>query len=198
MAAAKQGSSSPRRIEEFRFFAKSCGGPIPPDRAGPRRPGSGRLPALRPGYFSRGWPGEAIESLCSFAVRRLRSASLLTADKRLRNWTIFSLRERRRRISGRRLGADMKAPVLCWRISAPQPTSAPSRSHHPFETDSAKTVNDPRRSRTRAGVIEPGGKTTSLIARGLNPCPAALRLGNVIPMVSWGRGAVRLGSAKRA
>jgi hypothetical protein len=59
-------------------------------------------------YFTKGWPGDKMASLCSLAVMRARSASVLAEAKRLRNWTIFSFRVRRRRISGRRLGADME------------------------------------------------------------------------------------------
>src|ERR1700727_1763569 len=58
-------------------------------------------------YFTRGWPGEPMASLCSLAVTRVRSASVLAADSRLRSCTILSFLVRRRRISGRRLGADM-------------------------------------------------------------------------------------------
>src|SRR5580658_1939253 len=69
-----------------------------------------RRGALRLGYLISGWPGDRMASLCSLAVMRVLSASVFAAARRLRNWTIFSLRVRRRRISGRRLGADMNPP----------------------------------------------------------------------------------------
>src|SRR5579864_6899387 len=65
-------------------------------------------------YFTNGCPGDSIASLCNLAMMRARSTSVLAAARRLRNWTIFSLRVRRRRISGRRLGADMR--VGSWKI----------------------------------------------------------------------------------
>ena len=59
-------------------------------------------------YFSNGLPGETNPRRWIFAVSRLRSASEVAAARRFRKFLTFSLRVRRRRISGRRLGADMK------------------------------------------------------------------------------------------
>ena len=58
-------------------------------------------------YFNSGSPGDPIDIRWSFAVMRVLSASDCAADRRLRSFAIFSLRVRRRRISGRRLGADI-------------------------------------------------------------------------------------------
>jgi hypothetical protein len=57
-----------------------------------------------------GSPGEVMASRCSLAVTWFRSLSVLAAARRLRRLAILCLRVRRRRISGRRLGADMCAP----------------------------------------------------------------------------------------
>jgi len=58
-------------------------------------------------FFSRGFPGETKPKRRNFSSIRLRSFSADTAAWRLRSLRAFSLRVRRRRISGRRLGADM-------------------------------------------------------------------------------------------
>lgn len=58
--------------------------------------------------FTSGWPGELRASLANFAISGERSDSFFAAAIRLRSLVIFSLRTRRRRISGLRLGADMK------------------------------------------------------------------------------------------
>lgn len=60
--------------------------------------------------FTSGWPGDVRASLANFAESRERSDSELAAAIRLRSLVIFSLRTRRRRISGLRLGADIDAP----------------------------------------------------------------------------------------
>jgi hypothetical protein len=57
--------------------------------------------------LTRGCPGDVNARRCNFPVTRVFSASLVAWAKRLRNLRIFSLRVRRRRISGRRLGADI-------------------------------------------------------------------------------------------
>jgi hypothetical protein len=57
--------------------------------------------------LTKGWPGDIRASLANFACSRERSDSDVAAATRLRNLVIFSLRTRRRRISGLRLGADM-------------------------------------------------------------------------------------------
>jgi hypothetical protein len=57
--------------------------------------------------LTNGWPGDMRASLANFASRRERSDSDVAAAIRLRSLVIFSLRTRRRRISGLRLGADM-------------------------------------------------------------------------------------------
>jgi len=40
-------------------------------------------------YFSRGWPGEAMASLCNLAVTRVRSASVCAEARRLRRVVIL-------------------------------------------------------------------------------------------------------------
>jgi hypothetical protein len=62
--------------------------------------------------FSSGVPGEFKPSRLILVVIRFRSVSDEAAVNRFRSFTIFSLRVRRRRISGRRLGADMRARLL--------------------------------------------------------------------------------------
>src|SRR5277367_5017202 len=63
--------------------------------------------------FNKGVPGETSPWRSSFARKRVRSVSEEAAARLLRSLRIFSLRVRRRRISGRRLGADMNyAPDL--------------------------------------------------------------------------------------
>src|SRR6185437_5863085 len=57
--------------------------------------------------FTNGWPGDVRASLANFASSGDRSDSPFAAAIRLRSLVIFSLRTRRRRISGLRLGADM-------------------------------------------------------------------------------------------
>jgi hypothetical protein len=59
-----------------------------------------------------GMPGEVKPTRCSFAVRRSLSAETEAAARRLRSFKIFSARVRRRRISGRRLGADIKVSLV--------------------------------------------------------------------------------------
>jgi hypothetical protein len=78
-------------------------------------PGS---PPLTENYFTKGWPGDPTASLWSLSVMRVRSASVFAAAKRLRSWTIFSLRVRRRRISGRRLGADIRCSCGEFEVAA--------------------------------------------------------------------------------
>jgi len=56
----------------------------------------------------RGMPGETNPTRCNLAVRRSLSAEVDAAARRLRNLATFSARVRRRRISGRRLGADIE------------------------------------------------------------------------------------------
>src|SRR5512132_1436943 len=73
--------------------------------------------------FTSGLPGELNSRRCSLAVRRARSASAVAFSRRLRSCTTLSLRVRRRRISGRRLGADMNQGSLSellkvWQIGA--------------------------------------------------------------------------------
>src|SRR5271155_3346057 len=60
-----------------------------------------------------GLPGETNSTRCSLAVRRSLSAETEAAARRLRSLAIFSARVRRRRISGRRLGADIKFSLVC-------------------------------------------------------------------------------------
>src|SRR6202158_695856 len=55
-----------------------------------------------------GFPGETKATRCSLAVRRSLSVEADAAARRLRSFAIFSARVRRRRIFGRRLGADME------------------------------------------------------------------------------------------
>jgi hypothetical protein len=63
--------------------------------------------------LTKGLPGELNSSRCNFAVSFVRSASAVAFSRRFLSCTIFSLRVRRRRISGRRLGADIdKTPLL--------------------------------------------------------------------------------------
>src|SRR6266404_7942101 len=58
--------------------------------------------------LTSGFPGETKPTRCSLAVRRSLSFEAEAAARRLRSFAIFSARVRRRRISGRRLGADIK------------------------------------------------------------------------------------------
>src|ERR1700675_3531430 len=58
--------------------------------------------------LTSGFPGETKPTRCSLAVRRSLSLEAEAAARRLRSFAIFSARVRRRRISGRRLGADME------------------------------------------------------------------------------------------
>jgi len=85
-------------------------------------------------YFTRAMPGETRPRRCSLAVMRVRSASVEAAASRLRNWLTFSLRVRRRRISGRRLGADTKeAPVpatVLWGQSGGQQKAPTARANY--------------------------------------------------------------------
>src|SRR5271157_2276033 len=57
--------------------------------------------------LTSGFPGETKPTRCSLAVRRSLSFDAEAAARRLRSFVIFSARVRRRRISGRRLGADI-------------------------------------------------------------------------------------------
>lgn len=54
------------------------------------------------------WPGDPILRRCNFSVMRFLSASEVDMASFLRSFVIFSLRVRRRRISGRRDGADIR------------------------------------------------------------------------------------------
>src|SRR5258708_28224693 len=62
--------------------------------------------------LTNGLPGETKPTRCSLAVRRSLSLEAEAAARRLRNFAIFSARVRRRRISGRRLGADIKFSLV--------------------------------------------------------------------------------------
>lgn len=85
---------------------------------------SPRNPELLQSCFNSGVPGELKPRRLILPVMRFRSVSEEAAAKRFRNFRIFSLRARRRRISGRRLGADismtpdLKLKVagnsICW------------------------------------------------------------------------------------
>ena len=57
--------------------------------------------------FVSGWPGDLRPSKLNFVFSFERSDSDEAEAIRLRSFKIFSLRARRRRISGRRLGADI-------------------------------------------------------------------------------------------
>ena len=59
-----------------------------------------------------GFPGETKPTRCSLAVRRSLSMEADAAARRLRSFATFSARVRRRRISGRRLGADIRSPLV--------------------------------------------------------------------------------------
>jgi hypothetical protein len=59
-----------------------------------------------------GFPGETKPTRCSLAVRRSLSMEADAAARRLRSFATFSARVRRRRISGRRLGADISSPLV--------------------------------------------------------------------------------------
>src|SRR6185295_10572998 len=74
----------------------------------PARPTPRRTQA----FLSKGCPGELNSRRCSLAAMRVRSASEEAAACRFLSLATFSLRVRRRRISGRRLGADISAPHL--------------------------------------------------------------------------------------
>ena len=66
---------------------------------------------------TRGFPGETRDSRCNLSVIRFLSASAVAAARRLRSLLIFSLRARRRRISGERLCPDMnKSSWLVWNV----------------------------------------------------------------------------------
>ncbi|HMC73479.1 MAG TPA: hypothetical protein VKG87_04190, partial [Terriglobales bacterium] len=58
-------------------------------------------------YFTNGCPGELRPRRCSFFVTACLSLSDVLIAIRLRRREIFSLRVRRRRISGRREGPDI-------------------------------------------------------------------------------------------
>ncbi len=62
--------------------------------------------------LTNGLPGETKPTRCSLAVRRSLSFEAEAAARRLRSFAIFSARVRRRRISGRRLGADIKFSLV--------------------------------------------------------------------------------------
>src|SRR5713226_5443341 len=62
--------------------------------------------------LTNGLPGETKPTRCSLAVRRSLSVEAEAAARRLRSFAIFSARVRRRRISGRRLGADIKFSLV--------------------------------------------------------------------------------------
>lgn len=55
-----------------------------------------------------GLPGETSDKRCSLSLSRFFSLSLDAAAMRLRSFVTFSLRARRRRISGVRLCADIR------------------------------------------------------------------------------------------
>src|SRR5947209_12519216 len=95
-------------------------------------------------YFTSGCPGDRIANLCSFAVMRVRSASVLAADRRFRSCTIFSFRVRRRRISGRRLGADMSDSSFLENMSGEY---SALKGGTPIQADAAVVVNVPARRR---------------------------------------------------
>ncbi len=72
-------------------------------------------PAVRFFYalLINGFPGETNSTRCSLAVRRSLSVVAEAAARRLRSLATFSARVRRRRISGRRLGADIEFSLAC-------------------------------------------------------------------------------------
>jgi len=78
--------------------------------------------------LTKGLPGELNSSRCNFAVSFVRSVSAVAFSRRFLSCTIFSLRVRRRRISGRRLGADII--VL---LNFPRPSSMFSRCDDAYE-----------------------------------------------------------------
>lgn len=61
-------------------------------------------------FFSSGCPGEFNPKRCSLPAILVRSASVEAAAWRFFSLAIFSVRVRRRRISGLRLGADIESP----------------------------------------------------------------------------------------
>jgi hypothetical protein len=88
-----------------------CDGGILERRGLPRLPLCRARPSrVKPIVYSlltSGFPGETRPTRCSLAVRRSLSVEAEAAARRLRNFATFSARVRRRRISGRRLGADI-------------------------------------------------------------------------------------------
>src|SRR6202011_5722388 len=68
--------------------------------------------SFRYALLTNGFPGETKPTRCSLAVMRSLSVEAEAAARRLRSFAIFSARVRRRRISGRRLGADMKVSLV--------------------------------------------------------------------------------------
>src|ERR1700686_571924 len=75
--------------------------------------------------LTSGLPGETHPIRLSFAVRRSLSLEAEAAARRLRSLATFSARVRRRRISGRRLGADINFSLF---------------SNHKFAMESAATL----------------------------------------------------------
>src|SRR5882757_4588967 len=66
------------------------------------------LKRLAYAVLTNGLPGETKPTRCSLAIRRSLSFEVEAAARRLRSFATFSARVRRRRISGRRLGADIE------------------------------------------------------------------------------------------
>ena len=83
----------------------------------PSKPSAARQSWATAGLFryallTNGFPGETKPTRCSLAVSRSLSLEAEAAARRLRSFAIFSARVRRRRISGRRLGADIKFSLV--------------------------------------------------------------------------------------
>ena len=71
-----------------------------------------QTPQAAPPYdFTSGFPGDACSSLWILAANLSLSVPDAAA-RRFRSFTTFSLRVRRRRISGRRLGADIQTSLV--------------------------------------------------------------------------------------
>src|SRR5271157_5442330 len=81
------------------------------DEAGEIRDG-GILDRVCYSFLTRGLPGETRPTRCSLAVSRSLSLEAEAAARRLRSLATFSARVRRRRISGRRLGADIRFSLV--------------------------------------------------------------------------------------
>jgi hypothetical protein len=148
--------------------------------------------------LTNGCPGDPTESLCSLAVIRDLSASVLARARRLRRCEIFSLRVRRRRISGRRLGADIGcAPgnFSCRsRIASRKRSPSPPRQSFTLN-QSCRSSNDSQRPNrhkiTRYSVFEKAVVTLVFVAAGpvsrILSAPAS-RDGTAIPL---GRASLR-------